>query len=835
MKKSEKQMRVTGIMKPTAVLLIAAVAVSGCAGAGAGGQAETVVQETEAASSAAESTAPGVSSEVGSEMTNLDVTTDAWKADKADRDNVWRQLELVTGFTRASGTEGEEMAASAIAGEFEAMGYETRQEAFSQKTLDEYLKPVSGTNVVAVKKADVNPETADILYITAHHDGKPGIQGAEDDAAGVAVMLETARLLGELTSDTEIRFVSFAGEENGRVGSRYHVEQLTDAERSRVIGDIQLDDLGYWGADYLQISTVDGKQTMLGELLSKKALNTPNVGREIPVVQDEMSDHNAFHSHGMPAMMLGQDAFAFENHSTQDQTQIIDPDRMKQTAQLVADVAAGIMSEETEGSLLKMAYAAGHGQDGYRMENDAVIQFSMDRNYVENGLGLSGKLVDQGTNEYNDKLETWSYPLYWFDLDSSIETLFHYRNVYLEEVEIPADDAIGKTLDEAKTYLTTQLGEASENEGDVGTSYGWEDLIYHKYVSLEPVEGGTYHIMINNDSQGSETSATYDLSKGFDQLKPESDGDAKLLELVKGVIYPDDQPLVSFRVYTDGKSGTTGVTGGLTNDDISQMDYGLDYVDALDDAGEFRKYNKTLRTAVHEYGHVLSLNCTQVDITKQDASMPSIFYEQETYAKDAYMRGFYEKFWKGLDVKSGADDYTVHPEHFVSEYASNNASEDFAESFMLFVLSSEPDDDSLASQKIRFFYDYDEMVQRRDYIRGNFGIEETSGRMAPELAEEDYRVALDGNPTTGYSWQYSMAPTGVVEEAANGYYQNYHERDLVGAGGTFVFDFKGVKEGTADVTFRYVRPWVQGEAVETKVYRLTVDGQGKVSGEEVQQ
>ena len=103
--------------------------------------------------------------------------------------------------------------------------------------------------------------------------------------------------------------------------------------------------------------------------------------------------------------------------------------------------------------------------------------------------------------------------------------------------------------------------------------------------------------------------------------------------------------------------------------------------------------------------------------------MPSIMFPQETYAKEAYMRAYY-RFWEDGDVKSGLERYREHPDEFVSEYAAGNMSEDFAETFSLFVLSDKPEDDSVASQKIRFFYDYEELVQRRDYIRKNFGLDQ---------------------------------------------------------------------------------------------------------------
>lgn len=751
---------------------------------------------------------------------------------KADMESIKDYLKTLTSHTRASGTAGEQQAAEEIKALLEQMGYETSLQPFEQPGIGEIGKSVKGTNVVAVKRPEQNADTADILYITAHHDAKAGIEGAEDDASGVAVLLETARLLGSLPTDTELRFVTFGGEEDGRVGSRLHVEGLTEAERSRIIGDIQLDDLGYWGCDYLELGTVDKKAVLLGDMLSEKAEHTRNMGRNIPYVKEEMSDHNPFHSHGIPAVTLQQDAFAFENHTTQDRIGILDPKRLQQTAQLMADIAADIMSEKT-GSLLQKAYEGRRMGTAYEVQADTMIQFDMDRNFVENMMGLSGTLISSETDEFSDLRENYRYPVVWFGMEEPLDTLFQYRNGYLEMIEIPAQDALGADIEQVRARMEAVLGEPETAELE---DYNWGDLTYHKFYTLEPAKDSSCHVLIFNYSLGKESRAVYDLSNGIGTAKEtaKEDTDKKLLELLDSIIYPEDLPLIQFNAYTDGKSFSTGYTGAFRAEDNTQMDYALDYKDAFDENGEYREFNKTVCTAVHEYGHVISLNKKQVDITRQDESMPRIMFDKETYAKDAYIRKYYERFWKDLDVRSGLERYKEHPDEFVSGYGASDLSEDFAESFMLFVLSSKPEDDSLASEKIRFFYDYGELIARRDYIRGNLGIAETSGKMAPELAEGNYRIVLGSNPTTGYTWLYTVEPEGIVSEAYTGFFRNYYDRDLVGAEGTFLLDFTGIKEGTANVSLTYERPWKKDSAAKQKTYRLTVDADKRVTGEEIE-
>lgn len=747
--------------------------------------------------------------------------------------------DIITSYTRASGTEGEAEAAKAIEALLARMGYETSLQAFIQEANGEADKQVKGTNVIAVKKADncENGDLAEILYITAHHDAKPGIQGAEDDGAGVAVLLETARQISQIPSDTEIRFVTFSGEEDGRVGSRCYVEKLAQEERSRVIGQIQLDDLGYRGSDYLKLSTVDGLPTLLGDMLSETAAHTPNMGKPIPYKKDGLSDHNSFHTHGMAAVMLGQNSFAFENHSTQDRLELLDPVRLQQTAQLVTDVAKAVMGDQS-GALLEAAYEGKVRQTAYTIQSDTVIPFDMGRNYVENMMCLQGTLESRSANEFGDTEEIYQYPVVWFGMETPLSTRFHYRNGFLEMVEILKQDTLGADTEQAREIITAALGEPTLEGTDEENRKicSWEDEIYHKFFSLEYGEDGAYHVIVLNYNLGKTVYELYDLQEGMEAAKARG-GEAThlaLLELVEKLVYPDDYPLVQFAIYSDGKSNSTGYTSAVELGNNQQMLYALDIWDVFDEEGNYREYNKTVRTAVHEYGHVLSLNAAQVDLTKQDDSMPAIFFDQETYGEDSYMRAFYQKFWKDMDVKSGLEHYKENPDAYVSDYGAGNLSEDFAESFMQFVLSSRPEDDSVASQKIRFFYDYEDMTLRRDFIRGNLSLEETGGRRIPDLKTGDFRVELKGNPTTGYSWDYSMDPAGIVEEVCSEFLQNDATPHRIGAGGVYLFDFAGVSEGTVDVTFYYRRPWESREANQIKVYRLTVDGQGRVQGEELQ-
>jgi inhibitor of cysteine peptidase len=92
-----------------------------------------------------------------------------------------------------------------------------------------------------------------------------------------------------------------------------------------------------------------------------------------------------------------------------------------------------------------------------------------------------------------------------------------------------------------------------------------------------------------------------------------------------------------------------------------------------------------------------------------------------------------------------------------------------------------------------------------------------------------FQIQLDGNPTTGYEWDYSMDKEGIVKEVSAEYVQDSADEDIEGAGGTYIFEFSGVEEGDVTLTFEYARPWEEVEPPQTVIYKLHVGGSGNIT------
>ncbi len=98
-------------------------------------------------------------------------------------------------------------------------------------------KPTKLTNVYAVLKGTDPAQAERRVLVTGHYDSRnsdnfnthDAAPGANDDASGVAVSLECARVLSKLKFPATIVFVAVAGEEQGLNGSK-HLAQLARAE-----------------------------------------------------------------------------------------------------------------------------------------------------------------------------------------------------------------------------------------------------------------------------------------------------------------------------------------------------------------------------------------------------------------------------------------------------------------------------------------------------------------------------------------------------------------------------------------------------------------------------
>jgi hypothetical protein len=114
---------------------------------------------------------------------------------------------------------------------------EVKTDEFVQPVGPRVPQPTTLTNVYAILKGS-DPESAKrIVLVTGHYDSRNtnvldttgDAPGANDDASGVAVSLESARALSKLKFRATVIFLTVAGEEQGLDGARHFAQIAKEA------------------------------------------------------------------------------------------------------------------------------------------------------------------------------------------------------------------------------------------------------------------------------------------------------------------------------------------------------------------------------------------------------------------------------------------------------------------------------------------------------------------------------------------------------------------------------------------------------------------------------
>jgi hypothetical protein len=174
-------------------------------------------------------------------------------------------------------------------------------------SLDPLLAGVTPVaNVVARRAGSVAERPP--LWITAHYDSvshEGAAPGAEDNASGVAALLEIARLLAGEPLATEVVLVALAAEEEGLWGSRHLAERVARGERATPQAAINLDMVGYdpRGLRRIVLDTVPLGRALAARVGSAAQRYT-DIDASASLFSTGLSDHAAFLTVGVPALTV---------------------------------------------------------------------------------------------------------------------------------------------------------------------------------------------------------------------------------------------------------------------------------------------------------------------------------------------------------------------------------------------------------------------------------------------------------------------------------------------------------------------------------------------------
>lgn len=88
-------------------------------------------------------------------------------------------------------------------------------------------------------------------------------------------------------------------------------------------------------------------------------------------------------------------------------------------------------------------------------------------------------------------------------------------------------------------------------------------------------------------------------------------------------------------------------------------------------------------------------------------------------------------------------------------------------------------------------------------------------------------LELRGNPTTGYTWIYTIGDESIIQVDED--IQYLGKDGMVGAPSLFKYTVRSLKQGNTNLKFEYKRPWEDKKAEEVRFFEVTVKENGKIS------
>jgi hypothetical protein len=127
--------------------------------------------------------------------------------------------------------------------------------------------------------------------------------GANDNASGVSCVLESARILSKTKPDTTIKFIAFAGEELGLVGSKHYVNSTKES----IAGVLNMDTIGYEkDAMDISIDTDKNSKWLLKAITDAKKDYDIDIGIDDTPLKDFEADHLPFRDNDISAVWINE-------------------------------------------------------------------------------------------------------------------------------------------------------------------------------------------------------------------------------------------------------------------------------------------------------------------------------------------------------------------------------------------------------------------------------------------------------------------------------------------------------------------------------------------------
>ncbi|MFE2476500.1 M28 family peptidase [Streptomyces sp. NPDC059389] len=198
-----------------------------------------------------------------------------------------QSIATANGGNRAHGRAGYKASIDYVKAKLDAAGFTTTLQTFTSSG-------ATGYNLIADWPGG-DPNS--VLMAGSHLDSVTAGPGINDNGSGSAAILETALAVSraQLQPTKHLRFGWWGAEELGMIGSKYYVNNLPAAEKSKISGYLNFDMIGSPNPGYF---VYDDDPTI--EQTFKNYYAGVGIPTEIETEGDGRSDHAPFKSAGIP-------------------------------------------------------------------------------------------------------------------------------------------------------------------------------------------------------------------------------------------------------------------------------------------------------------------------------------------------------------------------------------------------------------------------------------------------------------------------------------------------------------------------------------------------------
>jgi len=202
------------------------------------------------------------------------------------------------------------------------------------------MREAGSQNVIAELPGD---EAESVLFVGAHHDTQADSVGADDNATGVAAVLELARVLAPLRRRRTIRLISFGAEEQLSVGSAQYVRRHRSEVQERGALILNFDSFGSpLGWNEFVCNGPKELQKFLVDTFKKHDLYCRITSEAMPY-----ADHFPFVAAGIPGITVFRANCAagrFFHHRPDDDLTRVSPETMASILNPAAEFLAELAS-----------------------------------------------------------------------------------------------------------------------------------------------------------------------------------------------------------------------------------------------------------------------------------------------------------------------------------------------------------------------------------------------------------------------------------------------------------------------------------------------------------